>query len=104
MNYWEEAFIAALEEADVAIPSNDKLKLAVDVISSAHENYGMAYGHDCIPNPENTEIAGLKRQIKVLEAKVQTERDNFVKNICMRRNVEPHQVHLTGNGHAEVFP
>jgi hypothetical protein len=62
MDYWKEAFIAALEEADMPVPPEDKLKLAAQVLEGAHENYGMAYGHDCIPNPQTGEIEKLNKE------------------------------------------
>lgn len=62
-DYWREAFLTALEEADIPFPSGDKLNAAVKVIEGAHENYGMAHGYDCIPNPLRTENDALAKQL-----------------------------------------
>jgi hypothetical protein len=64
MDYWREAFCAALDEAGMVYPAEQQLLLAVKVLEGAHENYGMAFGHDCIPNPIEEEN---KRLIKALE-------------------------------------
>lgn len=70
MNYWEEAFCAALEEANIQLPSQELIERASKVIEGAHENYGMAHGYDCIPNPLIIENEKLTKELKVEREKV----------------------------------
>lgn len=64
MNYWKEAFIAALEEIEATIPDDEKLELATKVLEGAHDSYGMVHGHDCIPNPLESENDALRKELK----------------------------------------
>lgn len=70
MDYWREAFMAALEEAEIPFPSDEKLKLGADVLEGAHENFGTAHGYDCIPNPQTGEIEKLNRELRRERAKI----------------------------------
>ena len=64
MDYWEEAFCCALEEAGIPLPEKERLALAVAVLKGAHENYGMTHGHDAIPNPLYAENDRLEKELK----------------------------------------
>jgi len=63
MDYWKEAFMAALEEAEIPFPADDKLKLGAAVLRGAHEEYGMAQGHHCIPDPQAAEVDRLEKAL-----------------------------------------
>jgi hypothetical protein len=76
MRYWEEALCCALDEAGIPLPAADKLELAVQVIEGAFENYGMAHGHDCIPNPREGEIEKLQKELRRERNKVHCETCN----------------------------
>ena len=49
-NYWEECVSEAFQEAGITATS-DQIKIVSEYVEGAHENYGMAHGHECIPNP-----------------------------------------------------
>ena len=36
----------------------------------AHDNFGMAHGHDCIPNPLEEKVGRLERELKIERDKV----------------------------------
>jgi hypothetical protein len=78
MNYWKEALCSALEEAGTDIPPDDKLEIAAEVIEGAFDNYGMAHGHDCIPNPLKSEVERLSKDLK-------NERDKILCTNCNGR-------------------
>jgi uncharacterized Rossmann fold enzyme len=65
MEYWEECISEAFDDAGIEA-SKDQIETVASWIEGAHDNYGMAHGHDCIPNPENEEIKQLKQEIKRL--------------------------------------
>ena len=63
MNYWKEAVECALEDAGLPATAEQ-----IDTISKAiqisHDQYGMAYGYDCIPNPIELENKRLKKELE----------------------------------------
>jgi hypothetical protein len=63
MNYWEEAFCAALEDIGLELPANELIVKAGKILEGAHESYGMAYGYDCIPNPLVIENEKLRNEL-----------------------------------------
>lgn len=77
MNYWYEAVQAALEEVGkLSDFTDDQIKDMASVIKGAHENYGMAHGHDCIPNPVVQENTELKLRLKLEQSLVHCEECN----------------------------
>jgi hypothetical protein len=74
MNYWQECIETALEEVGIkATP--EQVKAMASFVASAHEQYGMAHGHDCIPNP-------LVLENEKLEAELEKERRKVVCKEC----------------------
>lgn len=67
MNYWEECISIAAEECGLTL-TDEQLKYLTDAVEGGHENYGMAHGYDCIPNPiesqAKSELQSLKRQMQ----------------------------------------
>ena len=64
MSYWEEYVSAALDSAGVDV-SKEQLTSIIDDVEAGHEMYGMAHGHECIPNPLENEVRELRGQLKV---------------------------------------
>lgn len=63
MDYWRECIDIAFDDAGIA--ANDEQKQFVaDAVAGGHENYGMAHGYDCIPNPLVSENQRLERRLK----------------------------------------
>ena len=69
-DYWDEAVMVALEEANVQA-TEDQIKQIAGAIQVSHECFGMAHGYDAIPNPVVTraeeELRALKREIEKRE-------------------------------------
>ena len=61
MDHWDECISEALDDAGITA-TKEQIKNIAGWVQGAHENYGMAYGHDCIPNPLQTEIDTLKKK------------------------------------------
>jgi hypothetical protein len=100
--YWTVSMEAVLDEAGVAV-TPDQLhaiaKGAADAAAMESEATGACY----IPHPLEAEVSALKHRVKEARAETEKQRDDFVKNICMRHRCEPHQVHLEGNGEATIM-
>ena len=63
MDYWKECITEAFCEAGInATP--EQISLVTSCAEGAHENYGMAHGHDCIPNPLLAENDSLRRELR----------------------------------------
>lgn len=78
--YWEECINEAF--ADIGIIADDKqIAEMVDWVKGAHENYGMAHGHDCIPNPLENENKDLKKKLK-------DEQDKITCPACNGRGID----------------
>lgn len=69
MDYWKEAVSCALDEAGITA-SDEQIEQIAGAMESSHENYGMAFGHDCIPNPLQLENARLSRELRVEREKI----------------------------------
>jgi hypothetical protein len=49
-----------MSEAGIQATDEQK-KIVVEWVEGAHDNYGMAHGHDCIPNPSTEELRRVER-------------------------------------------
>jgi DnaJ-class molecular chaperone len=67
MNYWKECIKEALEDAKLPA-TEEQIELITSWVEGAHDNFGMAHGHDCIPHPIEEENRRLTNLLK-------TERD-----------------------------
>ena len=63
MDYWKECISEALDDAGVKA-TEEQIKNIAWWIEGAHENYGMAFGHDCIPNPVDLENKRLTKELQ----------------------------------------
>lgn len=61
-DYWEECISEAFDDAGITA-SEDQINTVASWVEGAHENYGMAHGHGCIPNPLENENRELKRRL-----------------------------------------
>lgn len=71
--YWEECLSQAADEIGLDLCSESLQHLA-EAVSGGHENYGMAFGHDHIPCPVESQA---KRDLESLKRK-ESERDSWV--------------------------
>jgi hypothetical protein len=65
MDYWYECISEAFEDAGI-VATKDQITTVSGWVEGAHDNYGMAHGHDAIPNPviyeAEKELRKLKRE------------------------------------------
>ena len=69
MDYWKECISEALEDVGLQATEEQVNSIAYWV-EGAHENYSMAHGHDCIPNPLETENKRLSKELSAEREKV----------------------------------
>ena len=69
MDYWAECVSEALDEAGITA-TPQQISMVAEYVSGAHDNYGMAHGHDCIPNPLAGEVKQLKTALDIEKRKV----------------------------------
>ena len=72
MDYWKECIEEALDDAGVKA-NDDQIAIIADWISGAHENYGMAHGHDVAHRGPDPEIATLRKELDDERRKVQCD-------------------------------
>lgn len=97
MDYWEECISGALEEAGLTA-TKEQIDCIVGWVEGAHENYGMAHGHDCIPNPMIAEVDKLKVQLRKTEDAHERQIHGIKKGVALRRHVDVTQVHIEDDG------
>jgi hypothetical protein len=69
MEYWEECISEAAEGCGLNL-TDEQLEYMTEAIEGAHECYGMAFGHDAIPNPVEEENKKLKKELEREQNKV----------------------------------
>ena len=71
-SYWQICVAEAFDEAKLSA-TPEQIKSIVETIEAAHDNYGMAHGYDCIPNPDRIEINRLGSELTKERGKVACE-------------------------------
>jgi len=69
MDYWQECIGEAFDDAGI-MATKEQIENVAGWVESGHENYGMAFGHDCIPNPVDLENKELKKELKKEKDKI----------------------------------
>ena len=98
MDYWKECISMAADECGLVL-TDEQLECLAGSVEVGHESYGMAFGHDSIPNPMSSEVEQLKAQIKKLEKQHEAQLYGIKKGVATRRNVSLHDVHIEDDGH-----
>ena len=93
--YYAETIADALENAGCVV-APEVITQVAEAVAISVENEGMASGRDCIPNPENTEIASLKRQL--VEQRAEAERAEEVWRHAAARVTRTDPKHLYRRG------
>ena len=69
MDYWKECISESFDEHGIKA-TDEQIECVAGDVEGAHENHGMAHGHDCIPNPLETELKELKASLKKEQSKI----------------------------------
>ena len=97
MEYWKICIEEALCEAGIKA-TEKQINLVTEWVEGAHENYGMATGQECIPNPMESEADELKRKLKKQDADHEKMIYGITKGVAKRRNVSVSDVSIDTNG------
>jgi len=99
MDYWNECIAEAMEDAGI-VATQEQIDKVAAWAEGAHENYGMAMGHNCIPNPLEFEIKEIKKEHKK-EIEDAEEREHCYRDSVARRRRVP--ISSVGLVNGEVF-
>ena len=97
-DYWREAGMNLLEELgffDAA--SKDDFDRAGDLLEGWAENQSMAFGHHCIPNPKDAEIAEVKRTHAREMKEANADIARLKENVGRRYGIDPQRISV-GDG------
>jgi hypothetical protein len=96
-DYWIDCISEGL--CDAGVDATEKqIEVVADWAEGAHENYGMATGEDCIPNPVDAEVERLQKKIKALGGAHERQLDGIIKGVAQRRNVRACDVNISRDG------
>jgi len=98
MEYWKECILEAFCDAGIEV-TEEQINLVTGWVEGAHENYGMATGQECIPNPMESEVDELKRKLKKQDDDHEKMIDGITKGVAKRRNVSVSDVSIDTDGH-----
>lgn len=91
--YWEESVGQAL--CDIGLwesSTEEQRKELAEAMQGSAENFGMYSGHDCIPNPQDTEIDTLKSRIREMERAFSDRESAMCKAAARIAKVDPADV------------
>ncbi len=69
MNYWEICVTEAIEEAGI-VATKEQIAFVVDGVQGAFDNYDLATGVECIPDPRDCELKEANRKLEIEESKI----------------------------------
>lgn len=61
--YWIDCIAEACQDCGL-VATKEQVETVASWAQGAHENYGMATGGDCIPNPLHSEVERLRLELK----------------------------------------
>ncbi len=99
-NYWLESLQSSADEHGVKMTKEQEIAIAKD-LETSHDCYGMAFGHDCIPNPMSAELKEEKAKRDIAISELERQKDALKKSIAARYDV-PVWVSVGRNGEVTV--
>lgn len=88
LSYWRECVGEMLCEIGLYEKvTPEQLETAAEFVQESHDQYGMAFGHECIPNPLKADVEELQRKRKDDERKSSEREDALKSHIASKYNV-----------------
>lgn len=97
MDYWKYCIEEAFDEAGITA-TKEQIDIVAGRVENGYENYGMAHGYDCIPNPMNLEVEDVKREMAELKDRHERQLSGVIKGVARRRNVGIESVYIDDSG------
>lgn len=69
MDYWRECLSEAFDDARIEV-TKEQLDTVAEWVQGAHDNFGLATGRECIPNPLKLENDDLRKKLSTEKSKV----------------------------------
>jgi hypothetical protein len=101
-DYFFDTIAGALEEVGIKA-TNEQIQIIADAVQISHDNYGMAHGYDCIPNPAVSEINKLKREFEKQREKHEVFLGKIKKEYAYNHHVRPEDVTINPDGSFGVW-
>ncbi len=101
MDYWTECIESSFEEAGIEA-TKEQIQMVAGDVEVSSDNYGMAHGHDAIPNPRDEDVRRLNAQIKQVEKERDQMTLNFKQNVATRRGCDVSDVSIDQYGCAVI--
>lgn len=101
--YYEDTVREAFDDANI-IATEEQIDTVISWVVNASENYGLATGRDCIPNPKNSEIEALKALHKKEIERLENRDLQYRQSVAKRHGVDANQVYLDEYGSVMVRP
>lgn len=67
--YWTECVSQAMDDCGL-LATPEQIESIAEAVEIGHENYGVAHGYDCIPNPDKLEIVKLEKALREEQEKI----------------------------------
>ena len=100
-DYWKDTIDEAFEDAGITA-TKEQRECVAGWVEGNHDNYGLAHGHECIPNPRDADVDRVTKQLEQMEAERDQMELNFKRNIAMRRGCDVSDVSIEEDGRAMI--
>jgi len=97
IEYWREAVSESLESVGVEATVTQINEIAKDIKISV-DCMGMATGEEFIPNPADTEIEQLKKEIQTEKEMAERKLSLVVKRYARSRGLEENDIYINREG------
>ena len=97
MEYWGNCIEESFEDAGISA-TKEQIDTVTDWVTGAHENFGLATGRECIPNPMFSELEDTKRELARQQESHERQLRGICKGVARRRNIDVSRVSISDAG------
>ncbi len=100
-DYWTECIEASFEEAGIKA-TKEQIELVAGDVEVSSENYGMAHGHDAIPNPRDADVDRVTKRLEQMKQELDQAVFCYKKNVASRHRCNVEDVSIDEHGIATI--